>query len=119
MGHDKTGSMGASRNTGHSLAGQFLIAMPSMGDPRFAKTVIYLCVHDTEGAMGLVINKTLDTLQFPDILDQLGITSTIHLLASPTSRSMPVVRSRPVAGSCCIPPISGLRIRRRWMMASP
>ena len=94
MGHDKTGSMGASRNTGHSLAGQFLIAMPSMGDPRFAKTVIYLCVHDTEGAMGLVINKTLDTLQFPDILDQLGITSTIHLANQPVHAGGPVETGR-------------------------
>jgi putative transcriptional regulator len=58
-----------------SLAGQFLIAMPSMGDPRFARTVIYLCSHDEHGAMGLVINKTLDTLRFPDILAQLGISA--------------------------------------------
>ncbi|MEO0391738.1 MAG: YqgE/AlgH family protein [Pseudomonadota bacterium] len=62
-----------------SLAGQFLIAMPSMGDPRFSKTVIYMCVHDDEGAMGLVINKTLDSLRFPDILEQLGITATINI----------------------------------------
>jgi putative transcriptional regulator len=70
------------RDTGeqtNSLAGQFLIAMPNMVDPRFAKTVIYLCAHDKHGAMGLVINKTLDSLRFPDILEQLGINSTINL----------------------------------------
>lgn len=70
------------RDTGeqtNSLAGQFLIAMPNMVDPRFAKTVIYLCAHDKHGAMGLVINKTLNSLRFPDILEQLGINSTINL----------------------------------------
>lgn len=55
------------------LAGQLLVAMPGMLDPRFAKTVIYLCAHGPEGAMGLVINKVLDSLSFPDLLDQLGI----------------------------------------------
>ena len=39
------------------LNGQLLIAMPAMGDPRFARSVIYMCVHNEEGAMGLIINK--------------------------------------------------------------
>src|SRR3546814_7095868 len=39
------------------LAGQILIAMPSMSDPRFARTVIYLCAHHADGAMGLVLNQ--------------------------------------------------------------
>ncbi len=42
--------------TDTSLAGKLLIAMPDMSDPRFAKTVIYLCAHSGEGSMGLVIN---------------------------------------------------------------
>lgn len=73
----RRGPDGGSDSLMTSLAGQFLIAMPTMGDPRFAKTVIYMCVHDDQGAMGLVINKTLDSLRFPDILEQLGINSTI------------------------------------------
>lgn len=58
------------------LSGQLLIAMPSMTDPRFAKTVIYVCAHNPEGAMGLVINKQIDELSFPDLLEQLEIDQT-------------------------------------------
>lgn len=58
-----------------SLTGHLLIAMPSpaMGDPRFERSVIYMCAHSEEGAMGLVINKPADGLSFPDLLDQLDI----------------------------------------------
>lgn len=55
------------------LAGQLLIAMPQMTDPRFARTVVYLCAHSAEGAMGLVINRLLDGLTFVELLEQLGI----------------------------------------------
>ncbi len=57
------------------LTGKLLIAMPGMQDPRFTKTVIYMCAHGEEGAMGLVLNKVLDNLTFPDLLAQLGIES--------------------------------------------
>jgi len=55
------------------LAGHLLIAMPNMPDERFSKTVIYMCAHNAEGAMGLVVNKPLETLKFPDLLEQLDI----------------------------------------------
>ncbi len=55
------------------LTGQLLIAMPSMNDPRFERTVIYMCAHGEEGAMGLVINKPLDSLSFTDLMEQLGV----------------------------------------------
>jgi len=55
------------------LSGQMLIAMPGMPDPRFSKTVVYLCAHNEEGAMGLVINRAMDQLTFPDLLEQLEI----------------------------------------------
>lgn len=58
------------------LAGQCLVAMPAMSDPRFSRTVVYLCAHSSEGAMGLVINRTLDQITFPDLLDQLDIPTT-------------------------------------------
>lgn len=51
-----------------------LIAMPQMQDPRFARTVVYLCAHTAEGAMGLVINRLFNALSFPDLLQQLEIT---------------------------------------------
>lgn len=55
------------------LDGQLLLAMPSMTDPRFENAVIYMCTHTEEGAMGLVINKMCDNIDFPDLLSQLNI----------------------------------------------
>ena len=55
------------------LAGQLLIAMPAMRDERFAKTVIYMCAHNEEGAMGLVLNQRLESLTFSDLMSQLEI----------------------------------------------
>ena len=57
----------------HYLSGQILLAMPGLTDPRFARTVIYLCAHSADGAMGLVLNRVLESLTFPDLLEQLGI----------------------------------------------
>lgn len=61
--------------TQHSgyLAGQFLIAMPTMTDPRFERSVIYLCAHNVEGAMGLVVNRLVESLTFDELLEQLNI----------------------------------------------
>ncbi len=58
---------------GESLEGRLLIAMPGMGDPRFDRTLIYLCAHSEDGAMGLVVNKTADNLSFDELLTQLSI----------------------------------------------
>ena len=58
---------------GESLEGRMLIAMPSMSDPRFARTLNYICAHSEEGAMGLVVNKRADNLSFPELLEQLNI----------------------------------------------
>ncbi len=55
------------------ISGQLLIAMPGMRDDRFFKTVIYMCAHTEEGAMGLVLNQMIDSLSFPELLEQLGI----------------------------------------------
>ncbi|MGB0920075.1 MAG: YqgE/AlgH family protein [Alphaproteobacteria bacterium] len=56
-----------------SLEGQLLIAMPAMGDPRFERSVIYMCAHGPDGAMGLIINKRADEISFPALLKQLKI----------------------------------------------
>lgn len=58
------------------LTGQFLVAMPQMGDTRFERTVIYLCAHTAEGAMGLVVNRALEDVRLPDLLRQLNIPDT-------------------------------------------
>jgi putative transcriptional regulator len=55
------------------LSGQILIAMPGMGDPRFDRSVVLLCAHSAEGAMGLIVNKPLEELSFSGLLDQLKI----------------------------------------------
>lgn len=55
------------------LDGLVLIAMPSMQDKRFSRSVVYICAHSSDGAMGLVINRLADTISFPDLLSQLGI----------------------------------------------
>jgi putative transcriptional regulator len=57
------------------LTGQLLIAMPQMMDPRFTRTVVYVCAHNENGAMGLVINRLVGAITFPDLLDQLGVAS--------------------------------------------
>ncbi|MDT8330056.1 YqgE/AlgH family protein [Roseomonas gilardii] len=56
-----------------SMAGQVLIAMPSMQDPRFARSVICLCAHSSDGAMGIVLNKAIENLSFDDLLKQLDV----------------------------------------------
>jgi putative transcriptional regulator len=55
------------------LTGQLLIAMPAMADPRFAQSVIYVCAHTPEGAMGLVLNRPLQRPRFDDLLRQLEV----------------------------------------------
>ncbi|MFM7336297.1 MAG: YqgE/AlgH family protein [Tabrizicola sp.] len=55
------------------LAGQILIAMPGMADPRFERSVVLLCAHSAEGAMGLIVNKPLEELSFLGLLEHLKI----------------------------------------------
>ncbi|MBV9734606.1 MAG: YqgE/AlgH family protein [Acidisphaera sp.] len=55
------------------LTGQVLIAMPAMADPRFAQSVIYMCAHTDEGAMGILVNRPLARPSFQDLLRQLDV----------------------------------------------
>jgi len=74
-----------------TLAGQLLVAMPQMMDPRFARSVVYLCAHDTdEGAMGLVVNKVIDSLSMQELFGHL------KLEASEIGRKRPVHFGGPV-----------------------
>ena len=57
-----------------SLQGQFLLAMPSMGDPRFLRSVVYMVAHDSDGAMGFIINKCAEGLSLGDILKDMPET---------------------------------------------
>jgi len=55
------------------LQGQLLIAMPGIGDPRFDRSVIYVCSHSEQGAMGIIVNKPAHGLTFAELLTQVGI----------------------------------------------
>jgi len=55
------------------LTGRLLVAMPQMRDPRFARSVIYMCAHSADGAMGLVVNRRVGSITFDDLLQQLNI----------------------------------------------
>lgn len=73
----KPPQVASGKRTKHSsshLKGQLLIAMPLMSDRRFARSVIYLCAHSEEGAMGLIINHRADNINFTELLERLGIT---------------------------------------------
>lgn len=72
------------------LTGKLLIAMPFIDDNRFDHAVIYMCGHDEQGAIGLVINKPLNSLTFPDLLSQLDI------MPSSTARSVQMLTGGPV-----------------------
>lgn len=65
------------------LRGQFLVAMPEMGDDRFRETVVYLVGHGDEGAMGLVINQSLEDMKFADILEELQLGEPDDLIHLP------------------------------------
>ncbi|HWK46127.1 MAG TPA: YqgE/AlgH family protein [Stellaceae bacterium] len=61
------------------MTGQLLIAMPQMRDPRFARSVLYICSHSAKGAMGIVVNKVLDNLTLPELMEHLSVPTTIEL----------------------------------------
>ncbi|MCB6179164.1 YqgE/AlgH family protein [Rhodobacter sp. Har01] len=76
------------------LAGKILIAMPGMGDPRFARSVIMLCAHSGDGAMGLVVNRPSDELTFAGLLQHLGIACAPDLRDIRVHLGGPVERGR-------------------------
>jgi putative transcriptional regulator len=55
------------------IEGKLLIAMPGMGDPRFDRSVIFMCAHSADGALGLIVNKPMPELSFANLLKQLEI----------------------------------------------
>jgi putative transcriptional regulator len=61
------------------LSGRMLIAMPTIGDPRFERALIYVCAHTADHAMGLTVNHPVEGLTVPDLLTKLGVTSEITL----------------------------------------
>jgi putative transcriptional regulator len=79
-----------SLDEGGSLTGQLLIAMPAMNTAHFAQTVIFMCTHTREGAMGIVLNRPLARPSFDDLLEQLDV------LPTPPGRRIELFRGGPV-----------------------
>ncbi|MEQ8231897.1 MAG: YqgE/AlgH family protein, partial [Gammaproteobacteria bacterium] len=72
------------------LTNHFLIAMPTLADPNFSRTVTYICAHNEEGAMGIVVNRPLD-IELGEVLEQMELST-----ADPAVRTRPVYQGGPV-----------------------
>ena len=73
LGAVGTASPAAAPAAGASLSGQLLVALPSLDDPRFKRTVVYMLVHDARGAMGLIMNRPLGDIPLAVLLKQAGL----------------------------------------------
>jgi putative transcriptional regulator len=76
------------------LAGKLLVAMPGIGDPRFARSVIMMCAHDHKHAMGVVINKPKEELTLSDVLGHLGLDAEAEVAERKVLDGGPVRRER-------------------------
>ena len=76
------------------LDGKILIAMPGMQDPRFHRTLVYLCAHSSDGAMGLILNKRADGLKLKDLYGKLGIPIGSVTASDPVHYGGPVETGR-------------------------
>jgi putative transcriptional regulator len=100
------------------LTGRLLVAMPGIGDPRFERAVIFLCVHNAEHAMGLAVNRPVEGLSVPSLLKRLGVVSSIHLPEDLVVIGGPVERDRGfvlhtddyVCGQSSLPVIPGVSL---------
>jgi len=90
------GKKGAGPARGY-LDGQMLIAMPAMRDERFARSLIYVCAHSSEGAMGIVVNQPAANIKFPDLLVQLDVIPAADLIQLPRKAgTVKVLKGGPV-----------------------
>jgi putative transcriptional regulator len=76
------------------LEGKLLIAMPGMSDPRFERSVIFMCTHSGEGAMGLIVNKPVDGLGFRELMQQMELDTTSNTPDLPVLFGGPVQTGR-------------------------
>lgn len=97
------------------LTGRLLVAMPGIDDERFERTVLYLCAHDEEQAMGVAVNRPIDGLSVFELLDRLGVKSEIQ---APGDLVLLGGRSSANAALSCTPTTSTRRTRPcRWPTA--
>jgi putative transcriptional regulator len=99
------------------LSGQLLLAMPGIGDPRFERAVIAMCVHDEQGALGLGLGRLVPRLGFHDLLGQLGIeigeapNAPIHLGGPVDPQRGFVLHSTDWGGT------DSIHVGRRWVLS--
>src|SRR6185369_8497160 len=90
------------RSTGSTIGrgfldGQMLIASPAMQDERFARSVVYMCAHSSEGAMGIVVNRPAGNISFPDLLVKLDIIPRADVIRLPSrAGDVTVLKGGPV-----------------------
>ena len=90
------GTSGKSRRRGY-LDGQMLIAMPAMSDERFSRSLIYVCAHSSEGAMGIVVNHPAPNINFSDLLVKLNVIPSADVIQLPGRAGVvKVMRGGPV-----------------------
>jgi len=93
---DRTDKAKAPPERGY-LDGQMLIAMPAMSDERFTRSLIYICAHSSEGAMGIVVNQAASNVNFPDLLVQLEVIPAAERIVLPIrAEAVKVLKGGPV-----------------------
>ena len=82
------------------LDGKLLVAMPGIGDDRFSRSVIFMCAHSGDGAMGLIINQEIQNLSFSGLMERLALLPDDEAIRLPQKlASMPVLQGGPVETS--------------------
>ena len=94
LGHMASKDDSADIDARDYLTGQMLIAMPSLGDPRFDRSVIFVCAHDEDHAMGVIVNKPLDDVDLTELLTQLEIAPQEEASSTPVFFGGPVQTER-------------------------
>jgi len=86
-----------SASTDGFLDGQMLIAMPGMSDQRFARSLVYVCAHSADGAMGIIVNQRARKVRFPDLLVQLEVIEAEEAIRLPgRAGAIQVLKGGPV-----------------------
>jgi putative transcriptional regulator len=88
------GTSSGSGSAAATLAGRFLVAAPSMPDERFQKSVVYICKHDDDGALGIIVNNKVEDLPLAQVYKQLGIEVPNAATERPVLFGGPVETSR-------------------------
>lgn len=83
-------------NYSGSYEGKLLLAMPAIQTPPFSRSVVYVCAHSSEGAMGIVLNKPSSNLRFRDLLKHVGIADDDQILVDDEFTDFQIIKGGPV-----------------------